>query len=296
LEHDFQEERKMHKAGLDDVPRIIWFMWLQGLDNAPMLIKKCYASWTTRNPGWKLVFLDKENIEEYLDLQAPVFRNENITKQALSDLVRVNILAQYGGVWVDATCFCCIPLDAWLNEYMGSGFFAFYKPGRDRLISSWFLACTKNSHLVSKWRDESNEYWSNNRFCNNRSRLIVDILTNMFGRNADTTKFWFSFFVRKIIKAYPYFWFHYLFERIIQKDAQCMRIWAETKKYSADIPHKILFSGLLRPLSNEIRQHIDSKQSPLYKLSWKYNIDEFEEGCALHYLMEAALMAGKRSA
>jgi len=288
----------MDKAGLscglfNGIPRVIWFMWLQGFDDAPMLVKKCWDSWRMRNSGWDIVFLDEGSLDKYLNLQSLGIRSENVSKQTLSDLVRINLLARYGGVWVDATCFCCVSLDAWLGEYTESGFFAFYKPGRDRLLSSWFLACAETCHLVSKWRDESNEYWNNNRLHNNNKSLVVEILTNIFGRNVDTTRFWFSLLIRKVFKVYPYFWFHYIFAKTIRKDARCWQIWAETKKYSADIPHEILFSGLLQPLSRELKQHIDDKQSPLYKLSWKYNVDKYKEGCVLYYLVESALRSEK---
>jgi Capsular polysaccharide synthesis protein len=279
----------MLKETPNGIPKVIWFMWLQGLDNAPMLVKKCYDSWVKYNSDWNIVLLDEENIDMYLDFHNLAIKHGNVAKQAFSDLVRINLLAQYGGVWVDATCFCCIPLDTWLNEYTESGFFAFYKPGKDRLLSSWFLACTKNCSLVSKWCDKSNEYWSNNSFSGNRNHIIIMVLTIIFGRNTDTTRFWFSFLVRKVLKAYPYFWFHYSFGRVIQKDVESRQIWEETKKYTAAIPHTVLYSGLLQPLSEEIKQHIDGKQSPLYKLSWKYNVDKYKEGCTLHYLLESTL-------
>jgi hypothetical protein len=279
----------MPKEPFNNIPKIIWFMWLQGFDSAPMLVKKCFVSWGTHNPNWEIVFLDEGNIGTYLDFQALPIRSKNISKQAISDLVRINLLAQYGGVWADATCFCHVSLDTWLNEYTKSGFFAFYRPWRDRLLGSWFLASTKHCRLISKWRDESNEYWRNNNFSRNRNPLLNWVLTRILSRSTTTTRFWFSFVVRRILKAYPYHWFHYLFERVIQKDTQCMRIWAETKKYSADIPHKVFSYGLLQPLSKEIKQHIDNKQSPVYKLSWRYNVDEYKEGCTLHYLLESVL-------
>jgi hypothetical protein len=292
------------------IPRTIWFLWLQGLDNAPMLVKKCYASWKRHNPKWNVVLLDEKNIGKYLDIRGLGIVNEGIIKQAFSDLVRINLLAQFGGVWVDATCFCQVSLDAWLDKYTKSGFFAFYKPARDRWIASWFLASAPNCHLVLKWCDESNKYWRNNSFSIHGSHLINGryitegrynggilwltyhlinmILTRTINRDTNATKIWFSYFVRKIIKVYPYFWFHYLFDRVIQEDAKCMQIWAETKKYGAYIPHKLLINGLFRPLSEEIRQHIDDKQSPVYKLTWKYIDSKYKEGCALHYLLESA--------
>jgi len=299
------------KSPLNSIPKTIWFMWLQGLDNAPLLVKKCYASWKKHNPDWNLVLLDEDSINQYIDLQSLGIQTESIIKQAFSDLVRINLLARHGGVWVDATCFCQISLDTWLDEYAASGFFAFYKPAKDRWIASWFLASAPGCHLVMKWRDESNEYWRDNHFSSNRSRLINDgdingdrrrrsfsrdvihvavrILQRLINRNAGATKIWFSYFVRKVIRVYPYFWFHYLFDRVIKQDEKCMQIWMETRKCGANSPHKVLFSGLLRPLSEEVKRHIDSKQSPVYKLTWKYSDSEYKEGCALHYLLESAV-------
>jgi Capsular polysaccharide synthesis protein len=269
------------------IPKLIWFMWLQGFDEAPMLIKKCYISWQKHNPDWKVVFLDEESVDKYVDFQQQTIKSKHISKEAYSDLVRINLLDKYGGVWVDATCFCCSPLATWLDEYTRSGFFGFYKPGRDRLISSWFLASAPNCRLTSIWRDESNKYWLDNNFTNQRNHFISDIFKKIFYWSRYATGFWFSFFARKIIKVYPYFWFHYLFGRIVQKDADCMKIWERTKKYSADIPLKLLYSGYFQPVSDEVKQFIDNKRSPLYKLTWKYDQSQYKEGCTLHYLLES---------
>ena len=46
------------------VSRIIWVMWLQGLDSAPHAVRECYNSWVTRNPDWQVVFLDEHNFHE----------------------------------------------------------------------------------------------------------------------------------------------------------------------------------------------------------------------------------------
>jgi mannosyltransferase OCH1-like enzyme len=39
----------MLKETTNDIPKIIWFMWLQGFDNAPILVKKCYDLWVKYN-------------------------------------------------------------------------------------------------------------------------------------------------------------------------------------------------------------------------------------------------------
>jgi len=122
------------------IPKKIWFLWLQGLSRAPDIVRSCYQSWEKHNPEWELNILDENNLEYYVNIKSIVCDNySTITPQALSDIVRINLLNKYGGVWVDATCYCCKPLNSWLPQYSTAGFFAFdlFKPGKDRLISSF---------------------------------------------------------------------------------------------------------------------------------------------------------------
>jgi len=39
--------------------------------------------------------------------------------------VRILLLHEFGGIWVDATLLCNRPLDEWLPSTMTEGFFAF---------------------------------------------------------------------------------------------------------------------------------------------------------------------------
>jgi hypothetical protein len=49
-------------------------------------------------------------------------------------------------------------LDAWLGKVVGAGFFAFSMEGRDRLISSWFVAAVPHSVLLGAWADITGTY------------------------------------------------------------------------------------------------------------------------------------------
>ena len=82
------------------IPKKIWFLWLQGFDNAPLEVKECYESWVRLNPGWEVVFMDESDIAAYITV--PKWR---VAKYVLSELLRINLLAKYGGVWADATCY-----------------------------------------------------------------------------------------------------------------------------------------------------------------------------------------------
>lgn len=272
------------------IPKVIWMFWMQGLKELPELIRICHASWKKQNPDWQVVFLDRDNLNDYLDMQSIVDMNrEDITIQKISNLIRINLMAEYGGIWVDATTFCCRPLDRWIHDAASSGFFVFSYPQKDRILSSWFMASAKGNVLSTTFAAAHNRFWQNNHFVNQDKRLgrfFLRHLTHWLNTDDVRTRWWLSFWVRKVLKIYPYYIFHYHFAEIVRTDVLCRKNWDEMKKISSDIPHRLIHAGLSAPLTKEIKKEIDSKEAPLYKLSWKYDKNAFVQGCHLDYLLK----------
>lgn len=98
--------------------KVIYTLWLQGFENAPWVVKHCLNSWIVKNPTWKVVALDRDSLRDHLDLDAliPNIEAKSFTYAALSDLVRISLLKNHGGLWVDATTFCTKPLDDWITK------------------------------------------------------------------------------------------------------------------------------------------------------------------------------------
>ena len=94
-------------AGNDDLlPEhdTIWWCWLQGIENAPEIVKACYRS--LQKLGRKIVVLDEENIPRYVELPAHVtekYQRGIIGRAHYTDLVRLELLTRLGGAWIDAT-------------------------------------------------------------------------------------------------------------------------------------------------------------------------------------------------
>ncbi|MEO1400906.1 MAG: capsular polysaccharide synthesis protein [Cyanobacteria bacterium J06635_1] len=272
------------------LPKVIWMMWWQGFDNAPELVKKCLISWQKHHPTWKICLLDKNNIDQFIDIESVIDLNRrDIPIQMVSNVLRLNLLKAYSGVWVDATCFCCRPLDDWLGDYASSGFFAFHKPGRDALCSNWFMASGKDCYLTAKLCDERTLFWKQNHFSFLQNRgpgiFIVNILSRFLNQSPRSTRHWFSFWVLKVLKLYPYGTFHHHFNKLVFEDPEFGRVWEQTQKYSSDIPHKLQRIGLLEPLSQDIKQEIDASSTPVYKLDWKAANNQIPEHCILNYLI-----------
>jgi hypothetical protein len=270
------------------IPRKIWMLWFQGLSEAPFLVRRCIDSWVKENPSWDVVILDESNLSKYVDLDLPEKVLGNLALAHQSDLVRLHLLAQYGGVWADATTFCMKPLDEWIDDCTTSGFFAFYKPARDRVMSNWFMVSEKGCPIVCKLRERLTSFWLENEFnANARFKILIIRLLKIFlNRNEKTAKYWLSPVVTKLLKVYPYAVFHYMFERLVSNDSECQKIWDETKKIPAKGLHKIKRRGLKIPVDEDIKKEIDEKKFPMYKLDWNYNHRGYSSATLLYYLLE----------
>jgi len=267
----------------------IWILWYQGISAAPFVVQKCINSWVQENPGWEAIVLDNSNLKQYVtpDLPPHKLRKISLTKQ--SNLIRLQLLTKYGGVWADATTLCTTPLDNWLFECCQSGFFAFSSAGKDREMSNWFMASEKNNPIVEKMRIKYSTFFSQNSFQVNTplKKVIIKKLSYYFNQNKQRTRFWFSPLVTKVLKVHPYFIFHYMFYQLITTDKQCAIIWRNTKKISPTKARFIQTIGLHTTLTPEIKATIDSPASPLYKLTWKYDHEkEYTENSVLSYILE----------
>ena len=87
----------------------IWICWWQGLENAPDIVKKCVESIRIHAGNHKIVMITDENYKEFVGISdcglEEKYRRGIITKTHLSDLLRISLLARYGGVWLDSTFF-----------------------------------------------------------------------------------------------------------------------------------------------------------------------------------------------
>ncbi len=278
--------------------RTIWILWLQGFASAPFVVRQCLASWKRHNPHWEIVELDEDNLGDWLDVEAIVSRaRPDLSPQALSDIVRINLLATYGGVWVDATSFCCKGLDAWLPQSLASGFFAFQNPGPDRLLCSWLMASTDGCDLTIAYRDAVNAYWQHNEFANQRTwigRHAVRRLSRLLNVNSSRTRWWFSRPVTKGLRVYPYYWFHYLLAEVIRRDRRSRAIWDRRMRYVVTDPFRARriegaqrFAALLAPLSATLKEAFDSGNTPVLKLSFKKLPGVPPAGSTLDYLFNA---------
>lgn len=278
----------MNRKEKNKIPKNVWFLWFQGYENAPLLVKKCWETWKKHNPDWNLVFLCEANLSQYIDLDPSAEHLSKLGMVQKSDLVRLQLLYKHGGIWVDSTCFCTKPLNSWIDSYFDSGFFAFRNPGRDRLLSNWFLAASKDNIIAYRLYELLFAYFTTNEYRNVYNDKPMKLLAKFLCRTTKTTKFWFNPLFTKILKFYPHYCFHYLFKELIDRDVECRNIWDNTPELPADPCHAVV-KQMHDPLNINIKQSIDNQNVPVYKLNHKkYDKYPVNEESIIHYLLETA--------
>lgn len=242
-------------------PRQLWMYWHQGWSTAPKIVQKCVESWLVRNQSWKINLLTSESLHSVVCLPSFYTEKLELPLPALSDVIRIHILAQHGGVWADATTWCVRPLDEWLEKVVvKSGFFAFAKPKPDRPFSSWFLAAFPRHKIVERLKEATDELWRQNT-----EKLLIAHITDDF--------------VSK-----DYFWFHKLFGSLLQTDREIAHLWEMSTEVLADAPHFLQFVGLTNPATADVEFHIHNKLSNVYKLTRRVELPNQIQGTVLDTL------------
>lgn len=98
---------KYQKSTREKIP--VWCCWWQGTENMPDIVKMCNTRLRQLIPGQaELIMLTAENYRDFVTLPTWVlekFEAGKMSITALSDILRVALLAEYGGFWIDSTVF-----------------------------------------------------------------------------------------------------------------------------------------------------------------------------------------------
>ena len=87
----------------------IWVCWWSGEETAPELVKQCIRSTRANAVTHPVHLITKNNYREYLEVPDYMLKKVSEGKMCfahLADYIRVTLLAQRGGLWLDSTVFC----------------------------------------------------------------------------------------------------------------------------------------------------------------------------------------------
>lgn len=213
---------------------VVWFCWLQGIDNAPELVQRCYQSLVLHNPNKEVILIDDTNMFEYVTF--PEFILEKwqsgvISNTHFSDLLRLELLVTHGGIWSDATVYYTDSIPDYITD---NDLFVFtswqHGTGNISKLSNWFICANCDNFLLKKTRDVLYEYWKEHE------------------------------------GVVHYYVFHLIFSLVSQKN---LEYWKRVYTISNVPPHVLQFC--LFDEYSEDKFEVIKKNTFLHKLSYKFS-------------------------
>lgn len=240
-------------------PKKIWRYWAQGWENAPFAVKYCSQSVAHYASDWEIIDIDSNNLKKYIDLPSKINEIHNFPIQITSDMIRILLLKEYGGVWIDATVFLNMNFTEFMAPLYGD-FFCFWRWPNKATMSNWFLAADRDSYIAKTFS----------------KHFIETILSNQFlQENLKYFNRW---------KGSPnYYCFHNLFEKFCQKDKKFNAIIQNMPFIDSTPLIKDVFNGWNKEVVHETESALST--TPLFKLSHSVTKENYNENSILDRLI-----------
>jgi mannosyltransferase OCH1-like enzyme len=268
--------------------KIIWFYWHQGIDKAPVIVKKCLQSWKKYNPEWDIRVLDERTSQQYINIDFLKQTQGNaVALQAYADILRLNLVYKYGGIWVDASSFCCVPLDTWVHSAINvsDGFICIQYPDGDKLIDNWFLASNKNSWTSKMCVEFAESYIQKHRYKEAINTRIGRKFLRWSQKDRNRTMIWFKPFVQDFLKIRPYFFFQYGYYFMTKTSKKFKD--RHNKMYCINAKEaNFKFHGFFDRVKNTTKNEIINRRVKIYKLRWKDWPEKFELETSIGFLLK----------
>ena len=234
----------------DNAP--IWLFWWTGLEDAPELIRHCIHSVRRHAGSHPVHVLTRENYAQYIQLPDHLLQKLQAGKMGLahfSDCVRVILLAQYGGLWLDATMFASRPIP---EDYFSYPLFTCKGPVRE-------------SEFISNYR------WAG--FCLGgwRGNVFYRYLADAFD------VYWHS-----CDYAITYLFFDYIIKAAYDRIPSIRRMLNELP--DNNVHRDDLHQAMNDALPAETLDIVLKEDTCLYKLNWKarYALTASEGGASVY--------------
>jgi len=196
-------------------PETIWQFW----DNpagrtTPEIVKASFETINKFKGNFAHKILDNSTIGNYSDLPGYIFdrlKKGQMRYAHFSDLLRLNLLKNHGGVWMDATCY----MTDFLPEYIIKRDFFVFLAGNltyfpYSFMQNCFIRAKIGSFLCEAWYQMCIEYWKNET------------------------------------KRIDYFQHQLMFKALILNNETAKNLFAEMPRISEDETHQLVGNNLLK--------------------------------------------------
>jgi hypothetical protein len=242
-------------------PETIWQFW----DNptgktTPEIVKACLKSTEQFAGDFNHKILNNSTLGNYSDLPGYVFdrlHNGQMSYAQFSDLLRLNLLKNHGGIWLDATLY----VTNYIPEYIiKEDFFAFLIAEQTRyqysfattFLATCLLRAKKGSFLCEAWYNMCVEYW------------------------------------KKETELLDYYQVHFMFKALVEQNLTAKELFAKMPHIPEDELSLFIGENIVQPFNAEKWEEI-KKTSFIQKTTYRIPHREDYSGTFFQKLCEGGL-------
>lgn len=226
----------------------IWIFWMQGIDNAPDIVKSCMNSVRHFAPDYEIHIVTQDNIKQYVSLPDHIYKaleEKRMSYAHFSDILRMALLYSYGGIWMDST----VLLTGTLPDYCTQEPLFFFQRQKYESLphfgSNWFISSVKGNPIIKRMYELLLEYWKRESYvCDYFIFHIFMFL--LINRNKSVKPYVDN--IPYIVNLVPMVLLESLFDPFTQKK------WDYALKYSSI--HKLSYKHIPAGIEGTIYQHI----------------------------------------
>lgn len=164
------------REGLDN----IWICWLQGLEAAPDMVKACVESVKRHHPEKKIHIITEDNFRKYATLPKYIIKKWKkgiISNAHFTDLLRMQLIIEHGGAWIDATVYLTAPIPSLFYERKRFMYHSGHDYDMKKICNNWFIIAGRDDRILKSIRDVLFAYWKRENKC--REYFIWHLFTYM---------------------------------------------------------------------------------------------------------------------
>lgn len=213
----------------------VWVYWYQGKENMPELVRTCINSMKKNLKKTEIVLITKDNLSKYVDVDKNIlkkYKDGKIGNAHFSDIIRIALLKEYGGIWLDATILVTEKIEN-IGEMKTIKFHCEEKTSISQGMWCCFFLGNINPKLYYFLNDFYKEYWT-------KENIIID------------------YFLLDIIIKIAYNEF-----LEVKKDL-------DSNKYNNEQIHKLCNKLNLKYVKEDMKDLL--KKNKIHKLSFKMNL------------------------
>lgn len=132
------------------MPKIIWTYWD---DQAmPTIVQACIESWKRHNPDHDVRVVMPHTLRTYVHTSLPPHLGD-LSPQRRADWIRLALLMEHGGIWIDASVIATGPFNFVHEHYGGFGYHiaSMTTDPRYPVIENWFIAASQEHPFIAAW-------------------------------------------------------------------------------------------------------------------------------------------------